>query len=453
MEAHANHFSVSEVGETVTYDIQVSTPGVYRFHMKSEFSGSVASDENDTWFRIANTSNIHFFCVSSDLVNTAEFEAYLGGGNIGKSVYYPAGNAQGRPDFGADNPGSNGYFKVFRNGDVVGGGNKWSAETIDFHSYAVYAYFPNPTTFTISMSERSAGHRVDRFALTQIDLQGPGEPTTVLDGPQSSRGSGGVVGAAENSPYTVSVTVTDTGIPQEATTIQFDWIVGTDTGGGGNPGIETIESFTLVNAVTNTDLFDITDGMQIQESTIQGIGLNIRANTNPPVVGSVSFNLSGPVSANQTENGAPYALFGDAAGDYFGNILPIGSYILSATPYPNSSLGGVPGETVTVQFTITAVGNSILPNDSLEENITVLLSPNPTSYEVNVVTQPITNIRKVHIFDVTGRLVRTMEIDEQLSKSGQFGFDVLGIEDGVYIIQMLSNSNQKISEHRLVIRQ
>ncbi|MCL6275559.1 PKD domain-containing protein [Muricauda sp. 2012CJ35-5] len=225
MEAHANHFSVAGVGEVVDYDVQINTPGVYRFHMKSAFSGSEPTEENDTWFKIDNTSNIHFFCVSADLTNTAEFETFLGGGSIGKSVYYPAGNAEGRPNFGSSNPGSNGYFKIFRNGDAVGGGNKWSAETIDFNSFAVYVYVPSPTTFTVSMSERSAGHRVDRFALTQIDLQGPGEPITTLDGPESSQGSGGI-GAADNSPYNVSVTVTESGTPPTNETVDFVWYVG-----------------------------------------------------------------------------------------------------------------------------------------------------------------------------------------------------------------------------------
>lgn len=225
MEAHGNYFGVAGIGEIVNYDVSITTPGVYRFHMKSKFSGSIPSEENDTWFKIDNTPDIHFFCVSADLANTAEFETFLGGGSIGKSVYYPAGNAEGRPDFGSSNPGSNGYFKIFRNGDVVGGGNKWSAETIDFNSFAVYVYVPSPTTFTISMSERSAGHQVDRFGLTQIDLQGPGEPTTVLDGAESSQGSGGV-GAADNSPYNVSVTVTDDGVPPGNETVDFIWYVG-----------------------------------------------------------------------------------------------------------------------------------------------------------------------------------------------------------------------------------
>jgi chitodextrinase len=53
------------------------------------------------------------------------------------------------------------------------------------------------------------------------------------------------------------------------------------------------ESFTLINADTNQDMFDLTDGMQIGGSTVSGLNLNVRFNTSPSVVGSVYFTLAG----------------------------------------------------------------------------------------------------------------------------------------------------------------
>ena len=123
--ASANHFGDTN-GETVSYNMQITTPGVYRFYMRSDYTGSVSTDENDSWFKIENTSDVHFFCVEGSsgfsshiLDSTSQFEDILNGSNpANKSIYYPAGNSQGRPDHGADNPGVNGYFKLFRYGST-----------------------------------------------------------------------------------------------------------------------------------------------------------------------------------------------------------------------------------------------------------------------------------------------------------------------------------------------
>ncbi len=221
--ASTNHFN-NTGGQNLSYDIDIATPGVYRLQMKSEFQGDDATEENDTWFRIANSASVHFFCVEGGaLSNTAEFEFILGNGTTTKSIYYPAGNSQGRPDHGNENPGNSGYFKIFRSG---GGANKWDAKTIDNNGFPVYAYFPTSGSYTIEMSERSAGHKVDRFALTHIDDVGAGIPTAILNGPESQQNTtGDLPGAADNSPYAVVITIEDGCVPSLSDTIAFDWIV------------------------------------------------------------------------------------------------------------------------------------------------------------------------------------------------------------------------------------
>lgn len=71
-------------------------------------------------------------------------------------------------------------------------------------------------------------------------------------------------------------------------------------------------------------------------------------------VGSVSFQLSGPITINRTENVPPYSLFGDIDGDlnYSNGPFPTGTYTLVITPYSESHLKGNRGEVLTITFTI-----------------------------------------------------------------------------------------------------
>lgn len=212
-------------GQTVSYEFQIDNPGVYRFHMKSDFSGTDPTEENDIWFKIDNTTDVHFFTVQGgDLTSTSEFENIIGGGGSSKTIYYPGGNSEGRPDFGSLNPGVNGFFKLWRTGPES---NKWDGQTIDNNGFPVYAYFPSAGIYTIQASERSAGHKLDRFALAHIDLVSTGEPIATLDGPESQQGDDIYGdGAAVDSPYSVSVTVTDNGDPAGNETIDFLWYIG-----------------------------------------------------------------------------------------------------------------------------------------------------------------------------------------------------------------------------------
>ena len=75
------------------------------------------------------------------------------------------------------------------------------------------------------MKERSAGHKVDRIALIHIDDVATGVPQTTLNGAQSQQNMGGMPGASDNSPYDVTVTVTDGCNPALSTPIDFTWNV------------------------------------------------------------------------------------------------------------------------------------------------------------------------------------------------------------------------------------
>jgi len=183
LEASNDHLGNTN-GDERRFDLVIETPGAYRFHMKSRFTGDSSTDRNDTWFRLENTETVHFLTADGRIDATAELLEILDGTLADPAIYYPRGNALDRPDFGEENPGTNGYFKVYRSGN---GGLSWHGRTIDNHGYIVYAYFGEAGTYSLSMKERSAGHRVDRFAFAHLDEVSSRVPEDELDGPESER--------------------------------------------------------------------------------------------------------------------------------------------------------------------------------------------------------------------------------------------------------------------------
>ncbi|WP_394749670.1 BspA family leucine-rich repeat surface protein [Spongiimicrobium salis] len=116
---------------------------------------------------------------------------------------------------------------------------------------------------------------------------------------------------------------------------------------------EQIGSFTLVEAGSGNTILELTEGTVLNTATTAS-GINIRANTVSATVGSVVFSLNGPLNKNMTENVAPYALFGDFNGEYFGENLPEGAYTLTATAFTEERGGGIPGDPFTINFRVVA---------------------------------------------------------------------------------------------------
>ncbi|MEO1652003.1 MAG: alkaline phosphatase D family protein, partial [Bacteroidota bacterium] len=84
-------------------------------------------------------------------------------------------------------------------------------------------------------------------------------------------------------------------------------------GGGANVNFSFIDSdaapellsLTLINADSDTELFELSEGAVIDLSALGNANLSIRANTNPAETGSVEFALSGGLSQNTVENLVP----------------------------------------------------------------------------------------------------------------------------------------------------
>jgi hypothetical protein len=122
-------------------------------------------------------------------------------------------------------------------------------------------------------------------------------------------------------------------------------------------------SITLVDAHTEKDVLNVTDGSTLSFSALGTKKLNFRANFDPATVANVKFELTGAASHRYTDGAAPFALFGDdgKGNYYYGQILPTGSYTLKATPYSASGAAGTP---VQIRFSIVESGSNSIASST-----------------------------------------------------------------------------------------
>jgi hypothetical protein len=114
---------------------------------------------------------------------------------------------------------------------------------------------------------------------------------------------------------------------------------------------ELLSVFTIIDAQTDIDVVEIQDGGVYNIEDLPEL-LAIRADLDAQDMGSVVFDLRGPFSFKNTESNAPYALFGNTGSDYIGRIFPPGAYSLTATPYSEAQGKGIPGNPLSVNFSI-----------------------------------------------------------------------------------------------------
>jgi hypothetical protein len=95
-------------------------------------------------------------------------------------------------------------------------------------------------------------------------------------------------------------------------------------------------------------------GTVIDLSSLPTGNLSIRANTAPPIVGSVEMILTGPRAFTRMDNLAPYVISGEMGA----NILPLspplvpGSYVMNARAYTQPDGKGTRGPLMTARFSI-----------------------------------------------------------------------------------------------------
>ena len=152
----------------------------------------------------------------------------------------------------------------------------------------------------------------------------------------------------------VQVTFTDDGGNQETLTSATTAAVDPDPG--------PITGFTVVDASDQSVEGALADGGTLALDDPDGGSFGIRADLEPgATIGSMRLQLTGEETHDQTENIAPYSLYGDSGGNLSGESLPVGEYTLTATAYSEARLGGNVLGTLKVSFSVTATQQTNTP--------------------------------------------------------------------------------------------
>jgi uncharacterized protein YjdB len=213
----------------------------------------------------------------------------------------------------------------------------------------------------------------------------------------------------------------------------------------GPPSESVVSSMILIDPVANSDLDPIIDGQVISLGAL-GLfnGVNIRAEVSEPV-GSLVFQLNGPVNRTQTESVAPYALFGDRGGNYNRFNLPEGNYQLTVTPYSGASGSGTVGEALVTNFTIS-LG---LPTRSLLLDLRI--SPNPVVNTAELYVNQDRDISEFSVFDVAGRRVFSKKPFSIRANSAE-QIDLSSLQAGVYSVRVVIDDFYVINK-RVIVRE
>ena len=205
----------------------------------------------------------------------------------------------------------------------------------------------------------------------------------------------------------------------------------------------TVASFTLIRGNSNQELFPLTDGSVLDVNELGTNNFAVRANTFPDEVGSVKFELSGPISITRTENIAPYALFGDnlSLGGFNGQGFPDGEYTLTATPFTGSNLSGDEGTALTINFEVIniQISNLLLIDANTDdilfpigESNFIILDNLPKELNIQAITTPETVgsvLFEIVSVDGNSRNVAFSKV-ESISPYAMFGDDPRGDFNG-----------------------
>ncbi len=248
--------------------------------------------------------------------------------------------------------------------DFTASANQPKVSAIEVFGPAVSTNNP-PVLASIGNQAVNAGS-VLNVPLSATDVDGDAVTITASTLPAFASLSNNVLtfapGAQVSGSYSITVRATDSRLATAEQT--FTLLVNAVPATG-----VTVTHFTLINATTDQEIRTLANNEVINLATLPTTNLNIRANTNPTLIGSVRMVLSGQQSRTQTETGAPYALFGDSNGN-FNNWTPaLGNYTLQGTPYTGASATGTAGPVLTVNFSVV--------NQSVSNQPPTLATPIP----------------------------------------------------------------------------
>ncbi len=121
----------------------------------------------------------------------------------------------------------------------------------------------------------------------------------------------------------------------------------------------------LLNSDANTQVAPIVDQQSI---IIQDLGFSlfsIEASNVPAGTNSVRLQLTGPLVQDQTENVAPYTLFGDSNGDFAGATIIEGVYQLTLTAFDGANAAGSQLDELQLEFSFVA-GTDVIFQDGFD---------------------------------------------------------------------------------------
>ncbi len=211
--------------DILDFPLQITTTGLYQFVWRSNIlRQNEPTEHNDSWLKFENTSDVVFFGYKGGVNNE---QVLINALNNSNNIVYPKGSGLEGPGTTPEGQSKDGFFKIYRSGQ---GEWKWQSRTSDNDAHNVFVWFKTPGEYLMQVSNRSQGHKIDKMSLAKIDTYGYNYAGNELnDTPESTRSDGTegtiIPGAAENSPYLVTVIVEDNGNPAQTDTITFLWTI------------------------------------------------------------------------------------------------------------------------------------------------------------------------------------------------------------------------------------
>ncbi|MFK7958792.1 MAG: ThuA domain-containing protein [Lysobacterales bacterium] len=175
----------------------------------------------------------------------------------------------------------------------------------------------------------------DPITAVLIDQANSGSVTLAADGGFSYTPNGGFTGS---DTFTYQATDSTLNSPTTSVTISV--------------GQSTI-TVQLVNAGDDSDAGLLENNQTLLLSSLGFSEFSVRTDNVPAGTASIEFTLTGPVATTRVENVAPYSLFGDTNGNFAGETLNPGNYLLQVSAFGQANAAGDALATVTVSFTVT----------------------------------------------------------------------------------------------------
>jgi hypothetical protein len=201
-----------------------------------------------------------------------------------------------------------------------------------------------------------------------------------------------------------------------------------------------VENFSLVDKRNGQVIFNFVGNLTLNKADPDFSYYMIRANTNPPVVGSVIFNIDGKVKKGTTS--APYILAETEL-----RTLKVGTHQLKAQAFTLKSGKGVAGKTAeaTLQIINQQVKAASLEMVQItsEENESTLIHPNPVRDELRIQMTGLTN-GEATLSILTSTGLPALNVKTSAEELKDYTLRVGHLSSGVYCVQVTAADGRRI---------